>query len=65
MLQTITDACEFKQDALDYALSKQIEDLGDLIAHDDAKARDFFDRTYVTDGMAQLLRQGLQRLAGL
>lgn len=65
MLQTITDACQFKQEALDYALSKQVEDLEDLLRHDEAKARDFFDRTYVTDGMAQLLRQGLQRLAGL
>ncbi len=65
MLQTIIDACEFKQEALDYALSKQIEDLSDLGQHDDAKARDFFDRTYITEGMAKLLRQGLQRLAGL
>lgn len=64
MLQTVIDACQFKQEALDYALSKQIEDLGDLVHHDEAAARAFFERTYVTDGMAQLLRQGLQRLAG-
>lgn len=65
MLQTIIDACEFKQDAIDYALSKQVEDLKDLVGHDEDAARAFFDRTYVTDGMAQLLRQGLQRLAGV
>ena len=65
MLQTIIDACEFKQDAIDYALSKQVEDLGDLVGHDEATARAFFEKTYVTDGMAQLLRQGLQRLAGI
>lgn len=65
MLQTVTDACQFKQEALDYALSKQVEDLEDLLDHDLIKTRDFFDRTHVTEGMAQLLRQGLQRLAGL
>lgn len=64
MLQTVTDACQFKQEALDYALTKQIEDLGDLVCHNEAAAREFFERTYVTEGMAQLLRQGLQRLAG-
>jgi transposase len=65
MLQTIIDACQFKQEALDYALSRQVEDLRDLQKHDATAARDFFERTYVTDGMAQLLRQGLQRLAGM
>lgn len=65
MLQTIIDACEFKQDAIDYALSKQVEDLGDLVGHTEESARAFFDKTYVTEGMAQLLRQGLQRLCGL
>jgi len=64
MLQTILDTCEFREDALDYALSKQVEDLADLTAHTEAKAQEFFDKTFVTDGMAQLLRQGLQRLAG-
>ncbi|MER9651510.1 anti-phage-associated DUF499 domain-containing protein [Mesorhizobium sp. M0199] len=64
MLQTITDACEFKQDAIDYALSKQVEDLGDLVGHSEADARGFFEKTYVTEGMAQLIRQGLQRLSG-
>lgn len=64
MLQTINDACEFKQDAIDYALSKQVEDLGDLVNHSAADAKAFFEKTYITDGMAQLLRQGLHRLAG-
>lgn len=64
MLQTIIDACEFKQDAIDYALSKQVEDLGDLLDHTEEAARAFFEKTYITDGMAQLLRQGLKRLSG-
>src|SRR4051812_49348337 len=64
MLQTVRDACEFDPRAIDYALSDQIEDLGDLVDHDPAAAHAFFEKTYVTGGMATLLRQGLQRLAG-
>lgn len=64
MLQTIKDACEFDPKAIDYALSDQIEELGDLIEHSSADAEAFFRKTYVTGGMATLLRQGLQRLAG-
>lgn len=64
MLQTVRDACEFDPKAIDYALSDQIEDLADLIGHDPADAEAFFEKTYVTGGMAVLLRQGLQRLAG-
>lgn len=64
MLQTIKDACAFDQKAIDYALSEQIEDLADLIDHSEPDATAFFEKTYVTGGMAILLRQGLQRLAG-
>lgn len=64
MLQTVLDTCRFKQDAIDFALTKQIEDLYDLVGHSPEDANDFFDKTYVTDGMATLIRQGLQRLAG-
>jgi hypothetical protein len=64
MLQTVRDICVFKQDAIDFALTKQIEDLGDLAGHTEADARAFFDKTFVTDGMSTLLRLALQRLAG-
>lgn len=64
MLQTVRDACEFDPKAINYALSEQIEDLSDLIGHSKADAAAFFGKTYVTGGMATLLRQGLQRLAG-
>ncbi len=64
MLQTVLDTCRFKQDAIDFALTKQIEDLYDLVGHSPEDANNFFDKTYVTDGMATLIRQGLQRLAG-
>ena len=64
MLQTIRDACIFRQDAIDFALTKQIEDLTDLVGHDQAAAEAFFDKTFITEGMAFLLRAALQRLAG-
>ncbi|MCM3659366.1 hypothetical protein M3147_19110, partial [Agromyces mediolanus] len=65
MLQTVLDVCKFKQDAIEVALTKQIEDLADLVGHSEADARTFFDKTYVTEGMATLLRMTMQRLAGL
>lgn len=64
MLQTVTDACEFRQEALEYALSKQVEDLSNLMGHTPENAEAFFDKTFITEGMSQLLRQGLQRVAG-
>lgn len=64
MLQSIRDTCKFRQDAIDFALTKQIEDLTDLAGHDESSARAFFEKTYVTEGMGTLLRQALQRLSG-
>jgi predicted AAA+ superfamily ATPase len=65
MLQTVRDACQFDPKAIDYALSDQIESLGDLVGHAPGAAEAFFRKTYVTGGMRTLLRQGLQRLAGV
>ena len=65
MLQTVLDTCVFKQEAIEFALTKQIEDLSDLVGHSESDASAFFDKTYITGGMASLIRQGLQRLAGL
>jgi hypothetical protein len=64
MLQTVRDACQFDQKAVEYALSDQIENLDDLIGHKSKEADAFFKKTYVTGGMKTLLRQSLQRLAG-
>jgi hypothetical protein len=65
MLQTIRDACKFDQNAIDYALRDQFEDLIDLAGHEPGDAEAFFKKTYVTGGIRILLRQGLQRLAGV
>jgi predicted AAA+ superfamily ATPase len=64
MLQTVRDVCKFDQNAVDYALSDQIENLDDLVGQTQKAAGAFFNKTYVTGGMKTLLRQGLQRLAG-
>jgi predicted AAA+ superfamily ATPase len=64
-MQTIRDGCQFDPKAIDYALSEQIESLEDLAGRDAGKAEAFFAKTYVTGGMRTLLRQGLQRLAGV
>jgi hypothetical protein len=64
MLQTVRDACQFDDRAINYALSDQVEDLDSLISHDRQSAESFFKKTFVTGGMAVLIRQGLQRLAG-
>ncbi|MCW2282581.1 hypothetical protein M2323_000342 [Rhodoblastus acidophilus] len=65
MLQTVRDTCKFDPKAIEYALSEQIESLEDLIGHGHSSAEQFFRKTYVTGGMSILLRQGLQRLAGV
>ncbi|BAQ45812.1 anti-phage-associated DUF499 domain-containing protein [Methylobacterium aquaticum] len=64
MLQTVKDACELHPMALDYAMGDQIEHLTDLLAQTEKSAGEFFEKNFVTAGMATLLRQGLQRLAG-
>lgn len=63
-IPTVTEACELQPSALDFALSDQVEHLSDVLNDAESKAADFFQRNYVTSGMARLLREGLQRLAG-
>ena len=64
MLLTVKDACELHPMTLEYSMSEQVENLSDVIAADNAAARAFFDKNYVTKGMETLLNQGLRRLGG-
>lgn len=67
MLQTVKDACQFDLAGINAAIderTEQVESLELLIGHDKSAAQNFFSKTYVTTGISQLLRQGLQRLAG-
>lgn len=62
-MKTIKDACELQQNALSIKLSDQIEQLDELITTEgDGKA--FFEKTYITQGMQDLISEGLARLAG-
>ena len=63
-LLTVTEACDLHANALDFALSEQVEHLSDLLVDAEKKADDFFAKNYVTSGMARLLKECLQRLAG-
>lgn len=63
-IPTVKEACELDPGALDFALSEQVEHLSDLLDEVEGSAADFFGRNHVTQGMARLLREGLQRLAG-
>ena len=62
-MKTVRDACQLQPNALSIRLSNQIEDLGELIgAENDGHA--FFERTHLTQGMLDLVSEGIARLAG-
>lgn len=62
-MKTVKDACELQPNALSIKLSDQIEQLDELItAEEDGKA--FLEKTYITQGMQDLIGEGLARMAG-
>lgn len=62
-MKTVKDACELQPNALSIKLSDQIEQLDELITVEgDGKA--FFEKTFITQGMQDLVNEGLARLAG-
>ena len=62
-MKTVKDACELQPNALSIKLSDQIEQLDELITTEgDGKA--FFGKTYITQGMQDLISEGIARLAG-
>ncbi|TVS16889.1 MAG: ATP-binding protein [Planctomycetaceae bacterium] len=63
-MKTVRDACELQPNALSIRLSDQIEQLDELIVVEgDGTA--FFAKTHITQGMQDLISEGLARLAGL
>src|SRR6266446_7506922 len=63
-MKTVRDACQIQSNALSIKLSDQIEQLDELItAEGDGTA--FFDKTYITHGMQDLIGEGIARLAGV
>jgi hypothetical protein len=62
-MKTVRDACQLQPNALVIKLSDQIEQLDELItAEGDGSV--FFEKTYITQRMRDLIAEGIARLAG-
>jgi len=62
-MKTVRDACQLQDNALSISLSDQIEQLDELITVEgDGEA--FFEKTHITQGMQDLISEGITRLAG-
>jgi prepilin-type processing-associated H-X9-DG protein len=62
-MKTVRDACQLQPNSLSIKLSDQIEQLDELIsAEEDGRA--FFEKTFITQGMQDLITEGIARLAG-
>ncbi len=62
-MKTVRDVCELQPYALSIKLSDQIERLDELIGEEGDGAA-FFERTHITQGMQDLISEGIARLAG-
>jgi hypothetical protein len=62
-MKTVRDACQLQDNALSIKLSDQIEQLDELI-HYESNGAAFFAKTYITQGMQDLISEGIARLAG-
>lgn len=61
-MKTIRSACKLQPKALDINVGDQIEQLDQIISATDG--REYFNKTFITDGMRTLLSKGISRLAG-
>ncbi|MCS7288634.1 MAG: hypothetical protein NZ699_05835 [Roseiflexus sp.] len=62
-MKPVRTACTLQPNALTIRVSDQIEQLDELI-HAEGDGVAFFERTYMTQGMQDLVSEGLARLAG-
>src|SRR5512139_361459 len=62
-MKTVRDACQLQPNALAIKLSDQIEQLDELISAEGDGAA-FFEKTHITQGMKDLIAEGIARLAG-
>jgi uncharacterized protein DUF499 len=62
-MKTVRDACQLQPNALSIKLSDQIEQLDELI-HVEGDGSAFFEKTHITQGMQDLITEGIARLAG-
>lgn len=62
-MKTVKDACRLQPNALSIKLSDQVEQLDELITAE-GNGDTFFEKTHITQGMQDLVSEGLARLAG-
>ena len=62
-MKTVRDACKLQPNALSIKLSDQIEQLDELI-NAEGNGSAFFEKTFITQGMQDLITEGIARLAG-
>lgn len=62
-MKTVRDACQLQPNALSIKLSDQIEQLDELI-NTEGDGTAFFEKTHITQGMQDLISEGIARLAG-
>jgi hypothetical protein len=60
-MKSIRSACKLQPKALDINVGDQIEQLDQII--NDTNGQDYFNKTFITDGMKTLLSKGIARLA--
>ena len=63
-MKTVRDACKLQPNALAIKLSDQIEQLDELI-HAEGDGVSFFEKTFITQGMQDLVTEGIARLAAV
>ena len=63
-MKTVRDACDLQPNALSIKLSDQVEQLDELILAE-GDGSEFFEKTHVTQGMQDLISEGIARLAGV
>ena len=61
-MKTIKTACQLQPNALDINVGDQIEQLDQIIQ--DTNGHEYFKKTFITEGMKNLLAKGMARLAG-
>jgi len=62
-MKTVRDACELQPNALSIKLSDQIEQLDELITSE-GTGEAFFAKTHITQGMQDLIGEGIPPVAG-
>lgn len=62
-MKTVRDACAPQPGALEIKLADQVEQLDELI-NAEGNGEDYFKKTFITEGMQDLVTEGIARLAG-